>query len=788
MNKLLLTALSLLVSAGMASARTISVEEAQSIATEFISGGNSGMLKKQGAALQSADLEASHLYGFNIAGGGYVIVSGDSRTYQILGYSDSGSLDLADMPEPLQAWINSYDSTIAALGALPLAEGSEPVSLGAAIEPMLKTTWYQDAPYNDPCPTLPNDEGVDEKCPTGCVATAMAQVMYYHQWPASSPVIPEYSFTYTATINEERTYTMPELPATTFAWDDMLLDYHGVTSTEAQNVAVSTLMLYCGQSLHMKYAPEGSGCQESAIAQALRYYFDYDKALYSAKRVFYSIDEWEQLIYSELAAGRPVPYAGDTETSGHSFVCDGYDGAGMFHINWGWGGKADGYFSLSVLNPYDNISIGSSQSHIGYAINQEAVIGVQRPIDGSVQVDDDFYMTLYCNIGVDVRKNAYITILYESIFNGVKATCALATIDGDAITPVVTTESMDYYDRMLKQCIFPLSADDFAVGTTNLYPVVRVDDGAHQWQRLASDAYYIKVEKTADSFEVTSYPDPFFADVEMPSVAFENPDQQINEPAVINIDFALDSEYTGELFYTIFEAGSVELSDPEVADIMQLAQNTKYTVFTNGYAVRAGEAIHEAIKYTPQIPGNLYLSIWRGKSDQPIVINSNLKVGGILDYVDIEVFDYDIQSTEDGEVYAEFLLRNNDVNPFNTPENSAAGIYAYVEGYEDEYSQVTGVIAPASETKMVYENYLDIDGIEPGIEITIVVVERYDLKTAKELFRKTFRLGENLQSAIDTLIDPAAEGNVWYNLQGVRINEPTIPGIYIHNGAKVVIR
>lgn len=788
MNKLLLTALSLLVSAGMASARTISAEEAQSIATEFVSGSNSGMLKKQGAALQSADLEASHLYGFNIAGGGFVIVSADSRTYQILGYSDSGSLDLANMPESMQAWLQSYDTTIAALGEQPLAEGSEPVSLGAAIDPMLKTTWYQDAPYSDLCPMIPDDNGVDTKCPTGCVATAMAQVMYYHQWPASSPVIPAYSFDYIVGMNEVHTYNMPELPATTFEWDDMLLNYREGTATEAQNAAVADLMLYCGQSVLMTYAPEGSGAQENAIAQALRYYFNYDQGLQAVKRVFYSIDEWEQLIYSELAAGRPVPYAGCTDSTGHSFVCDGYDGSGMFHINWGWDGKGDGFFSLSVLNPYDNISIGSSSSHIGYSINQEAVIGVQRPIEGSVQVDDEYYISLYKYLGVSFRNVAYVEVVYESIFGGHDVKCALATIEGDVITPVYTSDPVSLANRMCQIFALPIVSDDFAEGTTNLYPVVRVEDGAHQWQRIASDDHYFEVVKTADKFTVTAYPDPFFSEIDMPVVAFENPEQKINEPAIINIDFALDTEYTGSIFYTIFEAGSVETTDPEHAEAVQLASNSKYTVFTNGYAVRPGEPIHESIKYTPHIPGSLYLGVWRDNNPEPIVIYCDLEVGGELDFVDIEVVDYDIKSTEDGEVSVGVLLCNNDTSTFSAPSNSAAGIIVYLEGFEEDYAIYTDPVPPMREFEIDFDNYLDVNGVEPGSEVTLVVAERYDLKNAKELFRKSFHLGENLQGAIDTLVDPVTEDNVWYNLQGVRINEPTIPGIYIHNGAKVVIR
>ncbi len=784
MNKLLLTALSLLVSAGMASARTISVEEAQSIATEFISGGNSGMLKKQGAALQSADLEASHLYGFNIAGGGYVIVSGDSRTYQILGYSDSGSLDEETMPAAMRAWLESYDSTIAALGAQPLAEGSEPLVCGAAVEPLLSTTWYQMEPYNELCPSLPDEKGVDTKCPTGCVATAMAQVMYFHKWPESCPAIPEYTFGYTTNVNEVVPVNVPEIPATTFEWDDMLLNYSDGTATEAQNAAVAKLMKYCGQAVQMSYAPEGSGAMESAIAQSLRYYFNYDPALYSAKRIYYSIDEWENLIYSELAAGRPVPYAGGTDTSGHSFVCDGYDGAGMFHINWGWDGRSDGYFSLSVLNPYNNTSVGSSSSRLGFSFYQEAIIGVQRPVEGSVPVEENFSIALSECIGLSSANIAYVTIQHESILGTHTIGVALATIDGDVITPVIIDEPIELAHAWMAQFIFKLNPDEFPEGKTILYPVARVEDGAHTWQRIASNEHRIEINKSGEECTMIAYPDPFVT----ATMSFENPDQQIGEEGVINIDFSFDSEYTGSLYYTVFEAGDISIGDPELATVMPFVISSARQFHTNGYAARPNEPIHESFKYTPHIPGTIFVSMWRENGSEPILTSLELKAKGELDFVDMEVFDYDIQTTVEGDMTSVFYIRNIDTRAWNIPSNSAAGIFVYVEGYLSDFSTMTDPVEPMAEFAIPYENYFWMDDIEPGSEITVVVEQRYGLKNVKELFRKTLTLGDNLKSTIDTLVDSTVEGDVWYNLQGVRINEPTIPGIYIHNGAKVVIR
>ena len=133
-------------------------------------------------------------------------------------------------------------------------------------------------------------------------------------------------------------------------------------------------MRYCGQAMKTTYSPAGSATSTDAQYAALVKDFGYTAATQINFRTLYTIDEWEDIIYGELAANRPVLYNGYSESEGHSFICDGYDGDGLFHINWGWGGKDDGYFSLSVLNPHNNTSVGAGSSGIGFSINQGAII------------------------------------------------------------------------------------------------------------------------------------------------------------------------------------------------------------------------------------------------------------------------------------------------------------------------------------------------------------------------------------------------------------------------------
>lgn len=218
-------------------------------------------------------------------------------------------------------------------------------------------------------------EGFDH-CATGCVATSMAQVMKYHEWPAQATQdIPSYAW---------YNYDMPLLTPVTFDWNNMLLDYsYGYTDDET--TAVATLMMYCGYSLNMDYGPE-SGTFTEAVAYALKAYFDYNNSTQYIHRNYYTYTNWINIIYNELNQGRPVVYGGSSSTGGHSFVCDGYQGEDYFHINWGWSGSCDGYFKLAALDPYMQ-GIGGSSSKDGYHFNQETIVGIQKPTDTGTVLD-----------------------------------------------------------------------------------------------------------------------------------------------------------------------------------------------------------------------------------------------------------------------------------------------------------------------------------------------------------------------------------------------------------------
>ena len=364
-------------------ANPISGEEALKKASDFIKQKsvtrNSKMKMVYSApGLTKASKDASY-YVFNVENDrGFVIVSGDDRTVPILGYTDSGSYDPQNLPENMRAWMQGYADAIRKLDKQdikPLNTPEKAISpVKYPIAPFVRTRWDQMEPYNRYCPELSNGG----RAASGCVATAMAQVMKFYNWPQRpTGIIPGYT---TGALQIK----MNELPVADFDWKSMQNYYFG-GETEAQKNAVAQLMLYCGVSLTMDYN-ESSGASTSEMGKLLINYFDYDASTRVASREDYTLQDWQELIYNELLEKRPVVCYGQSFGGGHAFVCDGYESDGFYHINWGWSGYSDGYFQLSILNPGNNSSAGASSSSDGFSYYQGAIVGI-RPNQGTVYED-----------------------------------------------------------------------------------------------------------------------------------------------------------------------------------------------------------------------------------------------------------------------------------------------------------------------------------------------------------------------------------------------------------------
>ncbi len=303
---------------------------------------------------------------------GYMLVSADDDfDAALLGYSASGSIDASEMPDNMRWWISQYSREIAMASTRSgraFDYGDFEIPELPAIAPIVKTHWKQGAPYNLYCPAV---NGTNT--PTGCVATAMGQIMKVHDWPEHGTGTHSY---HSSAAGKTLTANFAD---STYRWDLMLNSY--TTSSDPEAIAaVASLMSSCGIAVSMQYALGASSASYTSAAKALVSYFDYDKGMRILHRDYYGIQDWFDLLYSELKAGRPVLYSGTNESAGHAFVCDGYDKDGYFHINWGWGGSSDGYYLLTAMNPYDQGIGGSSD---GYNNGQTMIVGIQPPVEGS---------------------------------------------------------------------------------------------------------------------------------------------------------------------------------------------------------------------------------------------------------------------------------------------------------------------------------------------------------------------------------------------------------------------
>lgn len=326
-------------------------------------------------ALASTNTE---FYVFNDkTNGGYVVVSGEARMPDVLMYSYSGSYDEANVPCNMRTMLESYAKRVQFLQQHPEAQTAKRSARAtkANIANLLGNCWYnQGDPYNRLCP---NSGG---RCLTGCVATAMAQIMYKYKWPEKTTQrIPEYT-------TEKLKIYVPSIPETTIDWANMLPAYnYGDSYNTTQANAVANLMKLCGSSVQMDYGPTESAASTWLAGESMKKYFGYDDMLEELYSGNFTTEAWDQLIYDELAAGRPVLYSGQSGNGGHAFVLDGYKD-GYFHVNWGWGG-AEAYVTMDGKGDWQ-----------GFTQDQFAEVNI-RPDDGTqatrYAVIDGTTMTLY---------------------------------------------------------------------------------------------------------------------------------------------------------------------------------------------------------------------------------------------------------------------------------------------------------------------------------------------------------------------------------------------------------
>ena len=368
---------------------------------KFIDARESPKLPQRRRACAVPGSTSEYYYVFNAsADNGYVIVSGDDRTPEILGYVERGSFDPDNIPENMQSWLQLYVDQIKYLDDNNVQVDKEKVksrrkanATRHSIPMIMRTKWNQGYPYNLTCPQYYKPDGTTALPASGCVATALAQVMNHYRYPAKTKVmIPSYTNNYTLSNGSTKTVTVKAVPRNTaIDWDNMCDVYNG-NQTGVQDTAVADLMKIIGTAVKMGYGAQSGAVFGKNVVTAFVNYFGYDDSAYMAERGDYTLDEWFDLVYSEIAAGRPVGFSGSSSGGAHAFVLDGFDGEQLFHVNWGWGGGSDGWFLIGILNPGDNSGTGASSSSDGYSMGQNALCNLSLP--DNVRVESTTCLTI----------------------------------------------------------------------------------------------------------------------------------------------------------------------------------------------------------------------------------------------------------------------------------------------------------------------------------------------------------------------------------------------------------
>lgn len=350
----------------------------------------------------------NYYFVFEVGGDdGFIILSADKRAEPVLGYCDQGGFDINDIPCNMKWLLDTYCNDI----EIAIKHNLHNVPMRAnyaAVSPLISIKWGQRSPYNDQLPIYSGNE----RCVTGCTATAMAQVMYYHKWPTKGTG----SHTYTDVIKGKEVTLSANFGNTTYQWSSMTNTY-GSNSSSASKQAVALLFKHIDVAVEMNF-DDGNTNQSSAsynkAAYALKTYFGYDdniQVLYTSywystydsywvdlyKKYYDSY--WDDIICNELKHKRPVMHCGtngQANDGGHAFVIDGHDGKGKYHINFGWDGQKDGYFALNAVKV--------PEWNYDFSHNYYMIIGIQKPLSSNQQYVE---LELTDNLDVDESQTGY---------------------------------------------------------------------------------------------------------------------------------------------------------------------------------------------------------------------------------------------------------------------------------------------------------------------------------------------------------------------------------------------
>ncbi len=477
------------------SAKTISEQEAYQAAQQFFTI-DRGLTKSSTATgvVQLAHTSTGY-YAFNRGeNDGFVLVATDDCfSSKILGYADKGTFDINNIPDNMRWWLGEYDRALNATQTLVDKPLTKSVQIKASqteraeIAPLVTAQWDQSSPYNDMCPVY---NGI--QCPTGCLATALAQIIYCNKYPTQGSG--SYSYDWKVELVTQKTLSV-NFDERIYNYDIMCDTYDESSSAESRQ-AVAQLMFDLGVLSEMAYKPAISSAPTFTALLGLVRNLQYDKSAIIRSREFYTDKEWIDMVYANLAEGYPLLYTGQNEWAGHAFVCDGYRN-GYFHINWGWSGGSNGYFLLDGLNPGSQ-GIGGSSG--GYNSGQEAIFNL-RP----AQPDSKYEILLYNYNNFDIEEkgqNSTSTATFTGAFcnlgiAGQTIVLGLKVVDSEGSTTWIQELTSSHINSLAdaKSIVVDLSHFPSTEGEYRVYPAYQDENGV--WKEMRTKTNFSKRYLTA---------------------------------------------------------------------------------------------------------------------------------------------------------------------------------------------------------------------------------------------------------------------------------------------------
>lgn len=728
---------------------------------------------------------APALYVFNRPEGGWMIVSADDVAAPVIGFSDSGAIDPENLPENFRGWLEQSSGQIRTASV----SGAEAYTVSRTtdrepIAQMVKTAWDQTTPYSDYCPVVNN-----RRTYTGCVATAMAQVMKYYNWPEQAGANASFSYTWRGGPASTPTLSA-DFSNFKFDWAHMLDSYRD-EYTEVQSDAVSKLMQACGYSVEMMYSTVASAAFNEKVGYGLVTYFNYDEGLHNEPRELYSSDEWEAMVYDNLKNVGPMVYWGSGNV-GHCFVCDGYRGDGYFHFNWGWSGNSDGYFLLDALNP---AYVGAGGGAGGYNNAQGALFGA-KPASGT---PSERRYTFTCSgFNKVTAQGTYLTIEGEFknrspyIVDGTPVYIIYNEGGSELLKSIVVTSpnfsdfSSDL-DRTRLSGSIPSA--ELGEGTYRVYPGIRVGNKDYIFRTPASEPDYVIYTRTKNGSSYTNT-------ATLPSVGekvIDNLDTNGDFYMGSNIKISGIGRFTGDAETSLYVLAALIDAD---GNVLTTAEGT-------------------TVRFTPEGTPFEFVSTWFDTRNYTIEAGAHTFA---LVYMDNATYDYKVIASCPVTIspYADgsYNIASLEVSNSTAVDPKAIQMTGTVEGlggvaWEDLYFAIqnaageTVVEQPvalyvAAGRTVTLTATLSLPNAVPGeVYKAYFYKKRFNwmlwqgMGPVYELDPVPFTIGD-LSGIADIETDEQAPAE-YFNLQGVRVDSENLtPGIYIRRQgsktAKVLIR